>query len=145
MWFLALKPFIMPILLGGTLIAGGFYVKAKIDDIAKLKENNAKLVAATEQQKQVIEQKDAEMKQIVASLEEQHTMNKDLENNVKDLRAKFNKLKEDGSKRDFGELLLKKTELLERIINKGTEKVFKCFESLTRNEKNTTCDSITVN
>ena len=51
MWFLALKPFIMPLILGGTLLSGGLYIKAKLADINTLKENNAKLLMVQEEQK----------------------------------------------------------------------------------------------
>jgi hypothetical protein len=145
MWFLAIKPFIMPLILGGTLLAGGVYIKAKLTDISTLKENNAKLLIAQQEQKLALKQKETEMLAIVASYERQKNINKVLEENMINLESKFNKIKEDGSKRDFGELLLKKSRLIEKIINKGTQKVFKCFESISRNEANNNCDGIDTN
>jgi hypothetical protein len=145
MWFLAIKPFIMPLILGGTLLAGGVYIKAKLTDISTLKENNTKLLIAQQEQKLALKQKETEMLAIVASYERQKNINKVLEENMINLESKFNKIKEDGSKRDFGELLLKKSRLIEKIINKGTQKVFKCFESISRNEANNNCDGIDTN
>lgn len=142
MWFLALKPFIMPVILASTLISGGLYIKAKFQDIAILEENNAKLLMAQQEQELALKQKEIEMESIVASYERQQNINKTLEENMINLKFKFNKIKEDGSKRDFGELLLKKGGLIEKIINKGTQKVFKCFESISRNEANNNCDGV---
>ena len=130
----------MPLILGGTLLAGGVYIKAKLTDISTLKENNAKLLIAQQEQKLALKQKETEMLAIVASYERQKNINKVLEENMINLKSKFNKIKEDGSKRDFGELLLKKSKLIEKIINKGTQKVFDCFESISRNEANNNCD-----
>lgn len=145
MWFLALKPFLMPLILGGTLLSGGLYIKAKLADINTLKENNAKLLMVQKEQKLALEQKEIEVQQVLASYERQKNINTALEQNMSDLQNKFNKVKADGSKRDLGELLLKKANLLERIINKGTAKVFKCFESISTNEANNNCDGITTN
>lgn len=139
---LAIKPFIMPILLGGTLIVGGLYIKAKIEDIVTLKENNAKLLQATEQQKMALEAKENDFESIVAAYEEQQRINKTLEKGMEDLRNKFNQ-KKSGEERKFGELLIKRAEWMEKIINKGTQKVFECFEQISRNENNN-CDN-TVN
>lgn len=135
----------MPLILGGTLLTGGMYIKSKLTDIATLKENNTKLLMAQQEQKLALEQKEIEMQAIAASYEKQQNINKTLEENMINLKSKFNKIKEDGSKRDFGELLLKKGGLIEKIINKGTQKVFKCFESISRNEANNNCDSVSTN
>lgn len=144
MWFLAIKPFLMPLILGGTLLTGGLYIKAKLTDISTLKENNAKLLMAQEEQKLALVQKEAEMKRVIASYERQIIINRTLEDDMEDLKEKFNKVKADGSKRDLGELLLKKSKLLEKIINKGTQKVFKCFESISKNEANNNCDGVST-
>jgi hypothetical protein len=122
--------------------SGALYIKAKLTDIITLKENNAKLLMVQQEQKIALKQKEIEIQSIVASYEKQKNINKTLEENMVDLKSKFNKIKEDGSKRDFGELLLKKGGLIEKIINKGTQKVFECFESISRNEANDNCDGI---
>ena len=89
----------MPLILGGTLLAGGVYIKAKLTDISTLKENNAKLLIAQQEQKLVLKKKETEMLAIVASYERQKNINKVLEENMINLKSKFNKIKEDGSKR----------------------------------------------
>lgn len=122
--------------------SGALYIKAKLTDIITLKENNAKLLMVQQEQKIALKQKEIEIQSIIASYEKQKNINKTLEENMVDLKSKFNKIKEDGSKRDFGELLLKKGGLIEKIINKGTQKVFECFESISRNEANDNCDGI---
>ena len=111
--------------------SGALYIKAKLTDIITLKENNAKLLMLQQEQKIALKQKEIEIQSIVASYEKQKNINKTLEENMINLKSKFNKIKEDGSKRDFGELLLKKGGLIEKIINKGTQKVFECFESIS--------------
>ena len=145
MWFLALKPFIMPLILGGTLLSGGLYIKAKLADINTLKENNAKLLMVQKEQELALEKKEAEVQQVLASYERQKNINTALEQNMLDLQEKFNKVKPNGSRRDLGKNSLRKTEWVEKIINTGTEKVFKCFESISKNEANNNCDGITTN
>ena len=120
MWIALLKPFIMPLILGGTLLGGGLYIKAKLADINTLKENNAKLLMAQEEQKLALEQKEAEVQQVLASYEKQKNVNAALEESMQDLQNKFNKVKPDGSRRDIGKNLLRKTVWVENIINKGT-------------------------
>jgi len=142
MWFLIIKPFIMPVILGATLIAGGLYIKGKINDIAQLSENNAKLEASLQQQKEIIEEREQEFVDIRETLDRSNGLNEELLQNIDELQSKFNKVKANGSKRDFGAIARKKDKLIEKIINKGTKKVFDCFEDLSRNEANNNCNNI---
>lgn len=125
----------MPIIIAVLITGGGFYIKAKLTDILTLQENNEKLAAVVLQQKEVFELKEASFARIRVILKEKQELNVQLQERIVTLKEKFNKIKPDGSKRDFGKLAVAKDKLIENIINKGTTKVFGCFESITDNEK----------
>lgn len=141
-WFTVLKTFIVPAMLTIVVAGGGLYIKAKYDDYQTLKENNAGLTVAVNEQKQALVQKEADFAYIKESFTKQKEYTNALTNDMKELQNKFNKAKADGSKRDIGNLLLNKSGLVEKIINKGTRKVFKCFEELSKNEANNNCNNI---
>ena len=134
MWFMILKPFIMPVLLAGTVLFGGMYIKAKLTDIVTLKYNNEQLKISIVEQQEVLKQKNVEFVQVRASVVRTEEINAALGKEFDALRDKFNKIKPDGTKRDIGKLATAKDKLIERVINKGTSNVFDCFERVTSNE-----------
>jgi hypothetical protein len=129
-----LKPFIMPVLLAGTVLFGGMYIKAKLTDIVTLKYNNEQLKISIVEQQEVLKQKNVEFVQVRASVVRTEEINAALGKEFDALRDKFNKIKPDGTKRDIGKLATAKDKLIERVINKGTSNVFDCFERVTSNE-----------
>lgn len=134
----------MPLLIVFISASGLLFAKAKYDDYQTLKENNVGLIAAINEQEQAFYQKETELQQILVSYEKQKEQNSILSINIEKLRTKFNKVNADGRKRDIGNLLINKTGLVEKIINKSTRKVFRCFEELSKNEANIDCDN-TIN
>jgi hypothetical protein len=129
-----IKPFIMPVLLAGTVLFGGMYIKAKLTDIVTLKYNNEQLKISIVEQQEVLKQKNVEFAQVRASVVRTEEINVALGKEFDALRDKFNKIKPDGTKRDIGKLATAKDKLIERVINKGTSNVFDCFERVTSNE-----------
>lgn len=120
--------------------AGGLlYIKSWYADYQTLKENNTELVLAMSEQTQAFYQKETEMQQIVVSYEKQKEQTAILIDDIEELRTKFNKVKADGRKRDIGNLLLNKSGLVEKIINKGTWETFRCFEDISADEKGNHC------
>jgi len=133
---------VMGLLCGGLLIGGGLYIKAKLTDIATLSYNNDLLKESIKQQQEVIKNKTEEFVAVRDVLERTTNLNAELQNEVDDLKNKFNKRKHDGSRRDLGKLATAKDKLIEKVINKGTNDVFDCFERITSDENISidTCD-----
>ena len=137
-----LKIAIVAIMLAGG--AGAFiYVKTLQADLAMSEANNAKLEQSVESQKAVIEQQLKDVKAIRVAIVEQETLNKRLNESLKDLRDKFHKVNSSGKKRDIGALAKDKPRLIERVINTGTRNALRCMEismgaKLTEKEVNAT-------
>jgi uncharacterized protein YneF (UPF0154 family) len=137
-----LKIAIVAIMLAGG--AGAFiYVKTLQADLAMSEANNAKLEQSVESQKAVIEQQLKDVKAIRVAIVEQETLNKRLNESLKDLRDKFHKVNASGKKRDIGALAEDKPRLIERVINTGTRNALRCMEismgaKLTEKEVNAT-------
>ena len=140
--FTYLKIAIVLIVISGA--AGAFmYVKALQADLATSELNNVKLEHSVESQKAVITQQLEDVKTIQVVMIEQETLNKRLNDSLKDLRDKFHKVNASGKKRDIGELAEKKPKLIQRVINTGTRNALRCMEismgaKLTEKEKNAT-------
>tara|TARA_R110000803_G_scaffold27049_1_gene63392 strand:+ start:444 stop:935 length:492 start_codon:yes stop_codon:yes gene_type:complete len=140
--FTYLKIAIVLIVISGA--AGAFmYVKALQADLATSELNNVKLEQSVKSQKAVITQQLEDVKTIQVVMIEQETLNKRLNDSLKDLRDKFHKVNASGKKRDIGELAEKKPKLIQRVINTGTRNALRCMEismgaKLTEKEKNAT-------
>ena len=140
--FGSIKIAIVLIMLAG---AGGgvMYVKTLKSDLATSEANNLKLEQSVASQKAVIEQQANDFKKILE-------INKDLEKTNKTLAAefaaldkRFNKINGKGEVRDLGDLAVKRSESVERVINKNTKKAMRCVEiamgaELTEKEINAT-------
>ena len=113
---------------GLTLVSVSFYIYYLISSaqIESLKRDNIDL------------QKKLKDKELIISL-----MKQDYENINSDLNAEIQKSKEENddlkkklfrenqNKKSLEELATKKTSLIEKIINKGTENVLTCFETIS--------------
>lgn len=145
-FLILLRPFIVHILIIFLSAGGLLYIKARYDDYQTLKENNAGLTVAINEQQKAFSQKEEELQTIVVTYKKQKEQTAILIDDIEKLQNKFNKVKADGRKRDIGNLLLYKSGLVEKIINKGTWKVFRCFEDISTNEiDNNDCDGIINN
>ena len=85
-WFTVLKTFIVPAMLTIVVAGGGLYIKAKYDDYQTLKENNAGLTVAVNEQKQALVQKEADFAYIKESFTKQKEYTNALTNDMKELQ-----------------------------------------------------------
>ena len=125
--------------------AGGgvMYVKNLKADLAVSEANNMKLEESVAEQKAVIEQVQADFKKQQEISKKLQEVNSTLAKELKDTEEKFNKVNASGKKRDVGNLAIKKSKIIEKVINKGTANANRCFEiatgsPLTEKEKNAT-------
>jgi multidrug resistance efflux pump len=140
--FGSIKIAIVLIMLAGA--GGGFvYVKGLKADLATSEANNLKLEQSVESQKAVIEQQANDFKAILVANQELEKTNKTLAAEFADLDKRFNKINGRGEVRDLGDLAVKRTKPIERVINNATKKAMRCVEiamgaELTEKEKTAT-------
>lgn len=120
--------------------AGFWYVSGLRADLAISKENAKKLESAVDSQKQVIELIKADQEKIQKINNELTTTVKKQNQDVQDLRDRFN-TSASGKQRDIGEIAVAKTKSVEKIINNATVNSLRCIEiasgsPLTEAEKN---------
>ena len=128
----------------------GVYVMKLRSDNAILQANQIQLELSIESQKQVIQKQKEDFGKI---LEANRKMNKLVNNLQKDIDAldkRFNK-----GARDFGKLAKEKPKLIEKIVNRGSDRAGRCVEiaggspltekellATKKSEINTECPSI---
>ena len=123
---------------------GGFiYVKGLKADLATSEANNLKLEQSVESQKAVIEQQANDFKAILIANQELEKTNKTLAAEFDALDKRFNKINGRGEVRDLGDLAVKRTKPIERVINNATKKAMRCVEiamgaELTEKERTAT-------
>lgn len=98
--------------------------------IETLSRDNAELQLVIEQQKRTIENIKTDYNKIIAAKDELAREIKQTQTEVEELREKL--FRENLGKKPLEELATKKTSLIERKINKATEKEFRCIEKLTQ-------------
>ena len=106
------------ILITGIAGAGMYVMKLRADN-ATLKANQIKLETAVAEQTKVLEKQKADFEAIMQLNVLINTFKKDLD----DLDKRFTK-----KNRDIGKLSIKRTEAMERIINKGGKNAARCIE-----------------
>ena len=128
--------------------AGGgvVYVKNLKADLATSEANNLKLEQSVESQKVVIEQQANDFKAILVANQELEKTNKTLAAEFTALDKRFNKINGRGEVRDLGDLAVKRSESVERVVNNATKKAMRCVEiamgaELTEKEINATLKS----
>ena len=130
------------IVMVGLLITGiagaGMYVMKLRSDNAILKANQMKLEEAVSSQKELIANQKKDFQEILDANNKMNELVSVLKKDLDDLDKRFNK-----KNRDFGKLSIEKTEVMERIINKGGEAAKRCIEiasgaELTEQEINAT-------
>ena len=131
---------VMMIIMG---VVGGifyWYYTDTQEKMAIMHENNAKLETAMQTQKQAIDQYQKDIKLVTASkLEVEDQFAKSRES-VQELKNKFNKVSKLLGARDLGKMGAAKPRSIQRIVNKGSKDVLRCFEiasgkPLTEKEK----------
>ena len=125
-------------IIASALIGAGVYVMKLRSDNAILKANQIKLESAVAEQQQLITKQKEDFEEILAANQKMNELVNVLKKDLDDLDKRFNK-----KNRDFGKLSIEKTEVMERIINKGGEAAKRCIEiasgaELTEQEINAT-------
>lgn len=111
-------------------------------NVAVAEANNVILEASIDQQQQVIDKQKREFEIIQKANKELVQARKNIAQEYKDLNKRFTESK-NGQERDIGRLALKKSGLIERVINKATVNANRCVEiamgsPLTEEELNAT-------
>ncbi len=128
-----------------AVVMGGYaYIQSLKADLAVSEANNATLNTAVEQQREAISQ-------IQRDVRESQRLNRELDTTVKlqnrdveNLRDKLqSKTDAEGNRVTIGALAVKKTAVMEKKINQGTDNAYRCMEiasgsPLTEQEKNAT-------
>ena len=122
-----------------TGLAGGvaYTYKLKADN-EMLKANAIKMESAIEDQKTLIENQKKDFAEIVQANKQMNELINTLKKDIDELDKRFNK-----KDRDIGKLAIEKSQAIERIINKASDKAARCLEiasgsPLTEEEKNAT-------
>jgi len=117
--------------IGAVVYAGYVYVTNLQNELDARTEQVTKLETTNNEQQETINQMidDSELRDSTITI-----LNKDLaaaRKGISDLERKFNKTSKLIGERDIGRLAVGKPELIENIINRGTENVNRCFEILS--------------
>jgi len=105
-------------LVGGVVYGGYYYYKDTQSRIQTLTENNAKVMAAKAAQDQTINT-------LIADRDKFDKLNKELHVKLDKANEYKNTLIDKLRKHDLAELSMKKPGLVEKKINRGTEKLFR--------------------
>ena len=130
-------------ILVSSLAGAGLYVMKLRSDNAILKANQIKLEEAVQDQQQLIEQQKKDFEDIMAANKKLDQQTQILQKEVANLDEKFSKINASGKQRDLGDLALKKTKPVEKVINNASNNALRCVEiamgsPLTEKEINAT-------
>jgi len=114
--------------------------------LATSEANNLKLEQSVASQKAVIEQQANDFKKILEINKELEQTNKTLAAEFAALDKRFNKINGKGEVRDLGDLAVKRSSSVERVVNNATKKAMRCVEiamgaEITEKEINATLKS----
>jgi cell division septum initiation protein DivIVA len=115
-------------------------------DLAVAKQNAERLKEAADLQNQVIVKQEREITQVQTANEDLSKRNNELDKQVKDLDKKFN-VRANGNSRDFGSIAAAKPETVNKLVDKATANVNRCFElatgaKLKEGESNAECKDL---
>ena len=109
-------------LIVGVAGAGMYVMKLRADN-ATLKANQIKLETAVAEQNKVLEQQKKDFTAIMESNKKLNVLINTFKKDLQDLDQRFTK-----KNRDIGKLSIKRTDAMERIINKGGKNAARCIE-----------------
>ena len=128
----------------------GVYVMKLRSDNAILQANQIQLELSIESQKQVIAKQKEDFGKILEANKKMNTLVNNLQKDNNALDKRFNK-----GARDFGKLAKEKPKLVEKLVNRGSERAGRCIEiaggspltekeinATKKSEINTECPSI---
>ena len=122
MIFGKIKTLITVLMITGLAGAGMYVMKLRSDN-AVLKANQVKLETAISEQTKVLEQQKKDFQAIMESNKKLNLLVGTFKKDLDDLDKRFTK-----KNRDIGKLSIKRTESMERIINKGGKNAARCIE-----------------
>ena len=147
--FGSVRVIIMAVVFLGISGAGIYVMKLRSDN-AILKANQIQLEQSIESQKQVIEKQKQDFSKILQANKKMNTLVNNLQKDINALDKRFNK-----GARDFGKLAKEKPKLVEKLINRGSDRAGRCVEiaggspltekeinATKKSEINTECPSI---
>ena len=112
---------IVALIIVGAIGFGGYYLINLKADLAVSEMNNQKLQEGIQKQQELLEQQQKDIEQIQQTNKHLSEQNEKQKKDVDSLSKKF-------AKRDIGERAVENPELVEKLINRGTENVLRCFE-----------------
>ena len=128
----------------------GVYVMKLRSDNSILQANQIQLELSIESQKQVIEKQKQDFSKILKANKKMNTLVNNLQKDINALDKRFNK-----GARDFGKLANEKPKLVEKLVNRGSDRAGRCIEiaggspltekemkATKKSEINTECPSI---
>lgn len=139
------KYIVIGILAVAALIGANHLMNLKAD-LAVSEANTKALKEASILQGQVIAKQEQEIGQVQSSNAELAKRNTELDKQVKDLDKKFS-VKANGNSRDFGSIAAAKPETVNKLVDKATANVNRCFElatgaKLKEGESNAECKDL---
>lgn len=131
------KLIMVGIMVTGLLGGVAYTYKLKADNEV-LKANAVKMESAIADQKTLIENQKKDFAQILETNKQMNALINNLKKDLDELDKRFNK-----GDRDIGKLAIEKSKVIERIINKASDKAARCMEiasgsPLTKEEMNAT-------
>lgn len=139
------KYVVIGILAVAGLIGANHLMNLKAD-LAVSEANTKALKESAILQGQVIVKQEQEITQIQTANADLAKRNAELDKQVKDLDKKFN-VKANGNSRDFGSIAAAKPETVNKLVDKATMNVHRCFElatgaKLKEGESNAECKDL---
>ena len=147
--FGSVRVIIMAVVFIGISGVGVYVVKLRSDN-AILQANQIQLELSIESQKQVIAKQKEDFGKILEANKKMNTLVNNLQKDINALDKRFNK-----GARDFGKLANEKPKLVEKLVNRGSERAGRCIEiaggspltekeinATKKSEINTECPSI---
>lgn len=104
-----------------VLAAGGWYVMNLKADLAISESNNQKLQDGINEQQSLIENMQKDIADIQETNKQLNEQNEKQKQDVNVLTGKFDK-------RDFGAFAAQKPEIVEKLVNRGSENAMRCLE-----------------
>jgi septal ring factor EnvC (AmiA/AmiB activator) len=92
--------------------------------------NQKVLEISVDQQRETITELTEDIQRLLATIADLNQSFSESREAVRKLENKFNQ-SANGDERDFGELAAEKPALIEKVVNSGTQDVFRCFELLS--------------
>lgn len=139
------------LIVGITSIVGGgyWYISDLNESLTTAKQQVIAYKTAVEQQNEFVKAKLNEISQISEINQKITSNNIKLQNDIDTLNKKF-KVNAKGQSRDFGEIARAKPELVQKLINRASNNVNRCFEiasgaKLKEGERNNECEELISN